>query len=251
MVVVPMRRWNCCSSSRAEARSLASRFESGSSSRNTSGSRTTARARATRWRSPPESCRGLRSSSRSIPKSAAAHWTFFGILRARGGRSLTTCPPIRISPAVGRSSPAIIRSRVVFPHPDGPRRTRNSPSLVDRSTPSTARTSPNCLLTPLASTLATAALDQPLLLPLAEDPLAGDVGFLEGLLGRLRAGGRLREHDVQHPGAEDLVDGRVGVARVTYVGRPVQHVVQYLVLVGRVGLRIAGDQVAEVRHRLG
>src|SRR3990170_6817632 len=137
------------------------------------------------------------------------------ILRARGGRSLTACPPIRISPAVGRSSPAMIRSKVVFPHPDGPRRTRNSPSLVDRSTPSTARTSPNCLLTLLASTVATGALDQPLVLPLAEDPLAGGVRFLQRGLGRLRAARRLREHDVEHPGAEDLVDRGVAVAPVT------------------------------------
>src|SRR3990172_2612787 len=109
------------------------------------------------------------------------------ILRAGGGRSLTPCPPIRISPAVGRSSPAMIRSKVVFPHPDGPRRTRNSPSLLDRSTTPTPRTSPNPLLTPLASTIATAALDQPLLFPFGKDPLAGGVRFLERLLGRLGA----------------------------------------------------------------
>jgi hypothetical protein len=51
---------------------LASRFDSGSSSRKTLGSRTSARASATRWRSPPESCRGLRESSRSMPRSSAA-----------------------------------------------------------------------------------------------------------------------------------------------------------------------------------
>ena len=40
-------------------RSLASRFESGSSMRKTAGSRTIARPMATRWRWPPESCDGL------------------------------------------------------------------------------------------------------------------------------------------------------------------------------------------------
>ena len=40
-------------------RSLASRFESGSSIKNTLGSRTIARPIATRWRWPPESCAGL------------------------------------------------------------------------------------------------------------------------------------------------------------------------------------------------
>src|SRR3990172_5535026 len=172
------------------------------------------------------------------------------ILRARGGRSLTACPPIRISPAVGRSSPAMIRSKVVFPHPDGPRRTRNSPSLVDRFTPSTARTSPNRLLTPLASTIATDALDQPLLLPLAEDPLAGGVRFLERLLRRRRAAGRLREHHVEHPGAEDLVDRGVRITRIAHVRRPLENVVEHLVLVRRVPLRVLGDQLVQVGHRL-
>src|SRR2546430_9825104 len=41
--------------------------------------------------------------------------------RALGGTSAATrSPPMKISPEVGRSSPAIIRSRVVLPHPDGP-----------------------------------------------------------------------------------------------------------------------------------
>ncbi len=43
-------------------RSLASRFDSGSSMRNACGCRTIARPMATRWRCPPESCAGLRSS---------------------------------------------------------------------------------------------------------------------------------------------------------------------------------------------
>src|SRR5256714_13736042 len=51
-----------------------------------------------------------------------------------------------ISPDVGRSSPAIMRSRVVFPEPEEPSRTRNSPSRIDRSTPSTACRSPKCFL---------------------------------------------------------------------------------------------------------
>src|SRR2546430_3207281 len=53
---------------------------------------------------------------------------------------------MEISPAVGRSSPAIIRSRVVFPEPEEPSSTRNSPSRIERSTPSTACRSPNCFL---------------------------------------------------------------------------------------------------------
>ena len=47
--------------------------------------------------------------------------------RSLGGRSLTTCPSIRTSPEVIDSRPAIIRSAVVFPQPDGPTKTTNSP----------------------------------------------------------------------------------------------------------------------------
>src|SRR5215472_13971993 len=65
------------------------------------------------------------------------------ILRSRGVKSLTTLPPIKISPAVGVSRPAIIRRSVVFPEPEGPRNTRNSPSSVVRLTSLTAPSSPS------------------------------------------------------------------------------------------------------------
>src|SRR3989442_10490630 len=69
------------------------------------------------------------------------------IPRARGGTSPSTrWSPMCISPDVGRSSPAIMRSSVVFPEPEEPSRTRNSPSRIDRSTPSTAWRSPKCFL---------------------------------------------------------------------------------------------------------
>ena len=37
------------------------------------------------------------------------------------------------SPSLGCSKPAIMRSAVVLPHPEGPRRDRNSPALILRS----------------------------------------------------------------------------------------------------------------------
>ena len=40
--------------------------------------------------------------------------------RSFGGTSLTTSPSIAISPPLISSSPAIIRSVVVLPQPDGP-----------------------------------------------------------------------------------------------------------------------------------
>src|SRR5260370_117565 len=63
-------------------------------------------------------------------------------------------PPILISPVVTVSNPAIIRMVVVFPQPEGPTRTTNSPSVVVRLTSSTAKTSPYRLLTFVSSTRA-------------------------------------------------------------------------------------------------
>ena len=51
-------------------------------------------------------------------------------------------------PASGDSKPAIIRSTVVLPEPDGPSIEKNSPSRMSRSTSSTAVTLPNVLVTP-------------------------------------------------------------------------------------------------------
>ena len=58
-------RVQAASSARMLTRSFASRLESGSSIRKASGSRTIARPIATRWRCPPESAAGRRSSSSS------------------------------------------------------------------------------------------------------------------------------------------------------------------------------------------
>src|SRR4051794_24137888 len=52
--------------------------------------------------------------------------------RSFGARSLTTSPPIFRSPSEMSSSPAIIRSAVDFPHPDGPTRIMNSASRISR-----------------------------------------------------------------------------------------------------------------------
>ena len=61
-----------------------------------------------------------------------------GDVAVLGSRSLTSRPPIEIEPAVTSSRPAIIRSSVDLPHPDGPTSTSSSPSAMSRSTASTA-----------------------------------------------------------------------------------------------------------------
>ena len=71
-------------------RSAASRLDSGSSNRNTFGSRTMARPMATRWRWPPESCVGLRVEQLArCCRISAARW------HPPLDLGLGRCPPCR------------------------------------------------------------------------------------------------------------------------------------------------------------
>ena len=58
--------------------------------------------------------------------------------RSFGALLFTTLPPMRSSPSVMSSSPAIMLSVVDFPQPDGPTRITNSPSAMSRLMSSTA-----------------------------------------------------------------------------------------------------------------
>ncbi len=87
-VVVLRRRCRLPISIRICARRPASRLDRGSSNRKTSGSRTIARPIATRWRCPPDSCLGLRSSRGSRPSIPPAHATRFSISSRGNFRSL-------------------------------------------------------------------------------------------------------------------------------------------------------------------
>jgi hypothetical protein len=57
-------------------------------------------------------------------------------------RRVTSSPPIRMRPLETGSSPATMRSVVVLPQPDGPRRVTSSPGATVKDTSSTATTSP-------------------------------------------------------------------------------------------------------------
>src|SRR5687768_2218869 len=63
---------------------------------------------------------------------------------------------MRISPVVTSSSPAMRRSRVDLPQPEGPTNTTNSPSLIARSTSWITCARPKLLHTPLSVTSAIA-----------------------------------------------------------------------------------------------
>src|SRR5215467_2971095 len=68
---------------------------------------------------------------------------------------------MRMRPAVGSTKPAIRLSVVVFPHPEGPRRERNSPSRMASPMASTARTPPKSRVHSWSSTTALAITSSP------------------------------------------------------------------------------------------
>src|SRR5215218_7377024 len=76
------------------------------------------------------------------------------MLRARGGRSLTTLPPISTVPPEMSSRPAIMRKVVDLPQPDGPTSAMNSRSATSRSMPLTTAIGPKRLVSFLSDTVA-------------------------------------------------------------------------------------------------
>ncbi|MNN31293.1 hypothetical protein D3C81_1449780 [compost metagenome] len=158
----------------------ASRALSGSSSSRIGGSVTRERARATRWRWPPESwaisrvansarprrsshsSALLRRSALAMPRIRRPNSTFSttlrkgnsarfchtsGVSRSQERRSLIRSPFRRISPSLGFSRPASMRSVVVLPQPLEPMIATNSPRWISRFMRSTATNSPKCLTT--------------------------------------------------------------------------------------------------------
>ena len=163
----------------------ASRALSGSSIRRIDGFATMARARETRCFCPPESSPGYRFSIVESPTASIAWSTAFRFSSSVMVQRLlfngnSTCsrtvmcgqrandwntiprflfstgtfsfweekisPSFRMLPSVGASNPPMIRRSVVFPHPDGPRIARNSPSRISREISSNAVKFPNFLV---------------------------------------------------------------------------------------------------------
>src|ERR1700704_5161287 len=170
------------------------------------------------------------------------------IRRSLGVISFTTFPPIRISPDVGVSSPAIIRKSVVFPEPDGPRKTRNSPSRVSRSTSLTAPSSP-CLNTLVSFLVSTTAIRVLSLFKSLEDAFV--LGFCRfgSLLRSYFALGHGGKHRWYHPALERLVDCCGAVPRIADIRRPIQHVAQNFVFVRRSRPGVIRDFLRQVGDR--
>ena len=62
--------------------------------------------------------------------------------RRLGGTPRIDAPPMRTSPSSGARKPAIIRSSVVLPQPDGPRIEKKLPCATSSDSPSTAAIAP-------------------------------------------------------------------------------------------------------------
>src|SRR5215475_11695420 len=65
--------------------------------------------------------------------------------RSAARLNVTSSPPSRMRPEVGSSRPAIMRSVVVLPQPEGPSRTKNSPFSTTKLESLTAAKSPKLL----------------------------------------------------------------------------------------------------------
>src|SRR6201995_3014222 len=83
-------------------------------------------------------------------------WKIIDILRCSGGKVRafddTSRSPTWISPSVGSRKPAISRSVVVLPQPEGPSRQTNCPWSIRSETLSTTASDPKRFLTPRNST---------------------------------------------------------------------------------------------------
>src|SRR5690348_6003269 len=101
-----------------------------------------------------------------------------------------------MSPALACSRPAIMRSKVVLPQPDGPRRTVNSPLLISRSSGGITSTLPKDFATLRNSMPDTRRLSSRLLI--AERP---EQRVQAGIGCRHRIGRAL----LARPGGEELV----------------------------------------------
>ena len=78
---------------------------------------------------------------------SAYDWNTMDTRRLSGVRRVTSRPSMRILPSVTSSSPAMSRSTVDFPQPEGPSSTTNFPDSARKLTASTAFTRPKRFVT--------------------------------------------------------------------------------------------------------
>src|SRR5437868_1301148 len=143
----------------------------------------------------------------------------------------------------------LLKVRVAFPEPEGPRKTRNSPSCVSKVTWFTAPSSPS-LKTLVRSRVATMAMSSPSsgLLPAGEDAFVLLFRGLGGVFRSFISARHLGKHGGNHPGAERLVNRSGRVSWITHVCGPIQHVTQHFVLIGRLRPVVLRHCLLQIRH---
>src|SRR5580765_4302786 len=109
-------------------------------------------------------------------------------------------------PSSGRSKPAISRSVVVLPEPEGPSRVKNSPAGISRSTRSTATTSPYVLRIPSSRTSISAAGTR-----CGAESVSASAGVAKRFLQQIKPA--LEERVVDREGHEDANHVPVDTAR--------------------------------------
>ena len=167
--------WRCHSRSTRRCMVILVRASSalnGSSSSSRPGSRTSARASAARWASPPDRVTGQARARSVSPTSASAVSARAAASGARSPRAtlartrrqgsrrgswnaIATGPGTSSSPVTSRSSPATARSSVDFPVPLTPSRATNSPGAISRSRPSSMRRPSKSRVSPRTWTVGT------------------------------------------------------------------------------------------------
>ena len=155
ITVRPVSLQRRSSSSWSTSRVIASSAPKGSSMSRTSASCASERARATRWRMPPDSSWGSLEAN-AVRFTRSRSWSAWACRSPRGtfrifsgsstlpravsqgnsadswNISVVRASPVSMVPALGRSSPAIRLSKVLFPQPEAPRRQTNSPGATSR-----------------------------------------------------------------------------------------------------------------------
>src|SRR5215471_6495954 len=116
-----------------------------------------------------------------------------------------------------------MRKRVVFPEPEGPRKTRNSPSRVSRSTSLTAPSSP-CLNTLVSFRVSTTAIQSSSLFKSFKDALVLGLSGLGRILGSRLTLRNRGKHGRDYPTLEGLFNCRGAVTGIADVGCPAENI---------------------------
>src|SRR5688572_17761826 len=151
---------------------------------------------------------------------------------------LTEWPATAASPLVARRTPASMRRVVVFPAPSGPTRQNSSPRVTSNERSSTAATTPNRRVSPLAVTIGTAGMISPARRR-DRGPMQLDVGRHARFELHFRVAVDLHFNPVDE--AHALLRGLHALGRELRLRRDVHHAP---------GVALAGERIGADRRRV-